>query len=205
MIKNISRRKFMGNISTGIIATTIGTGSAFSSQTIDNNSIDLRPSPTGTDPTHQQMVQHLRQANKVAIKAASKGHHPFGAILVAADNTTVLMEQGNINSVNHAESTLARLAAERFSAEELWGMTLYSTAEPCAMCAGTQYWANIGRLVYGINESQLLTLTGSSSENPTMDIPCRYIFDHSQKAIKVWGPIADVANEIAAPHIDFWK
>jgi tRNA(Arg) A34 adenosine deaminase TadA len=207
MIKDISRRIFLGSATGSAIATTLGIGSLLSSRVIssENRATDSRPSPPGTDPTPEKIIQHLRHANKVAKEAALKGHHPFGAILVAADNNTILMEQGNIDSVNHAESTLARLAAERFSSDELWGMTLYSTAEPCAMCAGTQYWANIGRLVYGINESQLLALTGDSSENPTMDVPCRYIFDHSQKAIRVWGPINDVTTEIAALHIDFWK
>ena len=151
------------------------------------------------------MERHLRQANEVARITMEKGHHPFGAVLVAADNETVVMEQGNIDSVAHAESTMAQRAANKFSADELWGMTLYSTAEPCAMCAGTQYWANIGRLVYGISERQLLDLTGNNSENPTLDVPSRYVFDHSQKAIRVWGPIDAVSAEIAALHVSFWK
>ncbi|TGD74906.1 nucleoside deaminase [Mangrovimicrobium sediminis] len=163
------------------------------------------PPPPGNDPSQGQMLANLRRANAVAGRALEAGHHPFGAVLVAADHTSVLLEQGNLDVVNHAESTLARLAAEKFSAEELWGMTLYTTAEPCAMCAGTQYWANIGRLVYGISEARLLELTGSSDKNPTMDVPCRYIFEHSQKGIRVWGPFAEVEEEIVALHRDFWS
>jgi tRNA(Arg) A34 adenosine deaminase TadA len=72
---------------------------------------------------------------------------------VAADGETVLLEQGNVDAVNHAEAVLAREAARRFDAETLWGCTLVTTVEPCAMCAGTQYWAHIGRLVYGMSES----------------------------------------------------
>jgi tRNA(Arg) A34 adenosine deaminase TadA len=156
-------------------------------------------------PTEEQMIRHLRQANEIAKVAMEKGSHPFGAILVAPDNETVLMEQGNINTVNHAESTLARLAAEKFDSDFLWACTLYTTAEPCAMCAGTQYWANIGKLVYGISERQLLAYTGSHDENPTMDVPCRYIFEHSQKAIQVWGPVEEVAEEICELHKSFWS
>ncbi|MFT6957624.1 MAG: tRNA(Arg) A34 adenosine deaminase TadA [Halieaceae bacterium] len=163
------------------------------------------PQPPGIDPTPAQIVRNLRHANKVAARALEQGHHPFGAILVAADHETVLMEQGNIDAVNHAESTLARLAAERFSEEERWAMTLYSTAEPCVMCAGTQYWANIGRMVYGMSERQLLDITGSSTENPTLDVPSRYIFSRGQKAIRVWGPIEEVVDEIAERHRSFWS
>ncbi|MEH6516739.1 MAG: nucleoside deaminase [Halioglobus sp.] len=163
------------------------------------------PQPPGSDPTTEQMVRNLRRANKVAARALEQGHHPFGAILVAADNETVLLEQGNIDAVNHAESTLARLAAEQFTEEERWTMTLYTTAEPCVMCAGTQYWANIGRMVYGMSERQLLDMTGSSTENPTLDVPSRYVFSRGQKAIRVWGPIDEVVDEIAELHRSFWS
>lgn len=158
-----------------------------------------------SDPTESQIEKNLLRANEVAKNSMAEGHHPFGAILVAADHETVLMEQGNIDTVNHAEATLARRAVEAFSADELWDCTLYTTCEPCAMCAGTQYWANIGRLVFGMTERQLLAFTGSHEENPTMDIPCRYVFENSQKDIQVIGPVESVINEILELHRDFWK
>ena len=164
-----------------------------------------RPSPPGPDPTHEQMVRHLRQANEVAKRAKQFGHHPFGCILVAPDHETVLEEQGNIDTVNHAEATMVRTAWNNFSPEYLWGCTLYTTFEPCVMCAGTMYWANVGRLVYGAAEKRLLELTGSSEQNPTLDVPCRYVFEHSQKDVKVWGPIPELEKELVAPHVGFWK
>jgi tRNA(Arg) A34 adenosine deaminase TadA len=153
---------------------------------------------------HEQMLQHLRRANEVARKSMSDGHHPFGALLVAADDQTVLLEQGNVDSVNHAEAVLARAAAQRYTAEQLWGCTLVTTVEPCAMCAGTQYWAHIGRLVYGMSEHRLLQLTGNHAENPTLDLPCRDLFARGQKAVQVHGPFAEVEEEIAALHRSFW-
>ena len=155
--------------------------------------------------TLQHAIQHLRRANEVAARAMSLGRHPFGAILVAPDGETVLAEQGNVDTVNHAESVLARTAAQDYSAEYLWQCTLVTTAEPCAMCAATQYWANIGHLVYGMTEARLLQLTGTHSENPTMDLPCREVFARGQKAIEVVGPVSEVGAEIVALHVDFWK
>jgi tRNA(Arg) A34 adenosine deaminase TadA len=117
----------------------------------------------------------------------------------------VLLRQGNVDSVNHAEAVLAREAARRFAPGVLWGCTLVTTVEPCAMCAGTQYWAHIGRLVYGMSEAQLLQLTGNHAENPTLDLPCREVFARGQKALQVYGPIAALQDEIAALHRDFWR
>jgi len=155
--------------------------------------------------TPDQTLRHLRRANEVARRAMSLGRHPFGAILVAPDGETVLAEQGNVDTVNHAESVLARTAALNYRADYLWDCTLVTTAEPCAMCTGTQYWANIGHLVYGMTEKRLLQLTGNHGENPTMDLPCRDIFSRGQKAIEVIGPVPEVEAEIAALHQDFWQ
>ena len=151
-----------------------------------------------------QALAHLRRANEVARAALAQGHHPFGAILVDTDGQTVLLAQGNVDSVNHAEAVLARDAAKAFDAERLWGCTLVTTVEPCAMCAGTQYWAHIGRQVYGMSETRLLQLTGNHAENPTLDLPCREVFARGQKAIEVIGPVPDAEAEIAALHRDFW-
>ena len=103
-----------------------------------------------------------------------------------------------------AQAVLAREAARRFAPERLWGCTLVTTVEPCCMCAGTQYWANIGRVVYGMDERRLLELTGNHAENPTMDLPCREVFTRGQKSMRVLGPVHEVEDEIAALHRDFW-
>lgn len=155
--------------------------------------------------TPDQIIRHLRRANAVAQRAMGLGRHPFGALLVAPDGDTVLAEQGNVDTVNHAESTLARTAALNFSADYLWNCTLVTTVEPCAMCSGTQYWANIGTLVYGMTEARLLQLTGNHHENPTFDLPCREVFARGQKPVTVIGPVPDVEDEIAALHRDFWQ
>jgi tRNA(Arg) A34 adenosine deaminase TadA len=156
------------------------------------------------DPTHEQMLRHLRRANTVAQRALQMGRHPFGAILVGPDHETVLAEQGNIDSVFHAESTLARHASLNHPAEVLWNSTLYTTFEPCAMCTGTVYWAHIGRIVYGASEETLLALTGSHAANPTLALPCREVLARGQKPVRVWGPFAELEGEMVAPHRDFW-
>jgi tRNA(Arg) A34 adenosine deaminase TadA len=158
-----------------------------------------------TCPSPEQLVRHLRRANEVARRALTLGHHPFGAILVGPDHETVLLEQCNIDTVNHAESTLARIAATNHAPDYLWACTLYTTVEPCCMCTGTSYWAHIGRIVYGMSEAELLAATGNHGENPTMNLPCREVLAAGQKDIEVIGPVPEVAAEIAALHQGFWQ
>jgi tRNA(Arg) A34 adenosine deaminase TadA len=90
-------------------------------------------------PRILDFLPQLRAANAIAREAAAQGHHPFGAVLVGPDDT-ILMTQGNVDTVRHAETALARRAAAEYDRDFLWRCTLVSTFEPCAMCAGTIYW-----------------------------------------------------------------
>ncbi|MGC3983428.1 MAG: nucleoside deaminase [Pseudorhodoferax sp.] len=155
--------------------------------------------------TGDQAIRQLRRADQVARRAMAMGRHPFGALLVAPDGETVLAEQGNIDTVNHAESTLARHAAANYPGAYLAQCTLVTTFEPCAMCAGTVYWAGIGRVVYGAEESALLALTGDHPENPTLSLPCREVFARGQRAVAVVGPVPAVEAEMVATHAGFWQ
>jgi tRNA(Arg) A34 adenosine deaminase TadA len=154
--------------------------------------------------TRDQMLAHLRAADAAAREAMAQGHHPFGAVLAGPDGH-ILLRQGNISTVRHAETELARRAAETYPPEFLWACTLVTTGEPCAMCAGTLYWANIGRLVYGFEETQLLALTGNHSENPTMSLAARVVLGSGQKQIEVHGPFTEIADELLAVHRGFWQ
>ena len=153
--------------------------------------------------TRDQMLSHLHAANAVARDAAAHGHHPFGCVLVASDGR-ILMRQGNIDVVRHAETELCRRAAAAYPADFLWTSTLVTTVEPCAMCAGTLYSANIGGLVYGLEETRLLTLTSQSQENPTMHLSSRTVLGSGQKKIAVHGPFPEIEEQLVALHLDFW-
>lgn len=156
-------------------------------------------------PTTEQIVRNLRRANVIAIRAREFGHQPFGCVVVAPDHETVLVEHGNAGPVDHAESCAARMAWKQLSEEYLRTCTLYTTVEPCAMCAGTIYWSNIGALVYGISEVSLRDMTGDDPANPTLSLPCRTLFETGQKSIQVIGPVVELTDEIEQVHRGFWK
>jgi tRNA(Arg) A34 adenosine deaminase TadA len=149
----------------------------------------------------------LRGSFDVARRSREQGDHPFGSILVGPDGA-ILREQGNGFSSEggdmtaHAERLLATWASKTLDPAVLAGCTLYTSAEPCAMCSGAIYWAGIGRVVYGQSEKSLKAMTGAHSENPTLDLPCRVVFEAGQRAVEVVGPL--LADEAAALQRDFW-
>jgi len=148
----------------------------------------------------------LRRSFDVARRARTHGNHPFGAILVSATGE-VLMEVENgfmpdRDMTGHAERLLATQASKQFDTKFLAGCTLYTSAEPCCMCAGATYWAGIGRVVYGLSEHRLKTMTGNHAENPTLDLPCRRVFAAGQRHVEVIGPLLE--NEAAAIHVGAW-
>jgi tRNA(Arg) A34 adenosine deaminase TadA len=148
----------------------------------------------------------LRRSFEVARRAMSHGNHPFGAILVDQSGQVLLeAENGYMpahDGTAHAERVLATQACTTIAPEILSSATLYSSAEPCAMCAGAIYWAGIGRLVYGLSEHRLRELTGNHPENPTLDLPCREVFGSGQRSTEVVGPLLE--DEAAAMHAGVW-
>jgi len=149
---------------------------------------------------------YIRLTLDIARAARAAGNHPFGAILVGPDGV-VLMEAGNAHGdagdrTGHAERTLMTRASQAYSADFLATCTLYSSAEPCAMCAGAAYWAGVGRVVYGLSERDMATLIGPHPENLTMDLPCRVVLAAGQRTIEVVGPLLE--SECKAVHDGFW-
>jgi len=102
----------------------------------------------------------------------------------------------------HAERLAATAASRTLARDVLAASTLYSSAEPCAMCAGAIYWAGIGRVVYGLSEHRLRAVTGNHPENPTLDLPCRDVFASGQRPTEVVGPLLE--DEAEALHEGVW-
>ncbi len=174
---------------------------------VGNGSWNRKPSSDleGFSLNHQQVLKHLRTANEAAKEAVKSGHPPFGAVLVAPDGETVLMKQGNVSLMDHAETVIARQAFIKYDSDYLWKCTLVTNVEPCAMCAGNIYWANIGNVAYGVEEITAKKLTGADKRNPTMNLPCRTVFTAGQKPIRVVGPVLELEDELLAPHRAYWK
>lgn len=153
-------------------------------------------------------IDHLRHTIRVSQQSRDSGNHPFGAIVVGPEGE-VLAESGNTFSIDkgvgHAEMNVARAVAARYPQAYLARCTLYTSVEPCCMCAGATYWAGIGALVFGLSEKRLAQLTGDDPENLTMDMPCRQVFSAGQRQVEVRGPFKELEAEIVEAHDGFWS
>ncbi|HEY2526460.1 MAG TPA: nucleoside deaminase [Xanthobacteraceae bacterium] len=112
--------------------------------------------------------RYLRQAIALAKQSRANGCHPFGTVIVSADDQVLAAcesrkERGG-DATQHSELSAVRLTSSAYPKELL----AQATTEPCAMCAGAIYWGGIGRVVYGFPESRLYALTGNHPENPTL-------------------------------------
>ena len=154
-----------------------------------------------------QDLAFLRQAIDLARKARNDGRHPFGSLIVNDRGETVVAARNNAvrpkgDPTQHAEMLACGQAARLLTEAELAKCTLYTSTEPCAMCAGAIYWTGIGRVVFALAETGLLRYTGTHTQNPTLDLPCREVFARGQKKIAVAGPLLE--DEAGKVHEGFW-
>ena len=145
--------------------------------------------------------QFIRQAVGLASQARTNGNHPFGALLLL-DSHVVLTAMNSVNTdrdpTAHAETNLIAQAIRQLSPDQIRRTILYTSCEPCAMCAGKMYWAGIRSVVYGLSSEELAVLAGAQ-----FLVPCRELFERASEAVTVVGPI--LLDEARAVHVGFWN
>lgn len=143
----------------------------------------------------------LREAIALSRSALDHGGEPFGSVLVR-NGEVILRAENSVFSghdmTNHAELNLIKLAAKTYDAAFLADCTLYTSTEPCAMCAGAIYWSGIGRMVFACSEARLGEIAGIG-----LDVPSRAVLETGTRKVTVIGP-TDLREEAAAVHQDFW-
>lgn len=97
--------------------------------------------------------EFMRKAIQEAERAVTLGRYPIGALIVnplgevlATAHTTI---RSACDATAHAELNAIREACAQIQNRYLMGCWLYSTMEPCAMCASAAVWAKLGGIVFG--------------------------------------------------------
>ncbi|GAA4577571.1 nucleoside deaminase [Planotetraspora kaengkrachanensis] len=120
----------------------------------------------------------LRRAIELAAMSRASGDAPFGSLLVgpdgavlAEDHNTVLTDR-DISA--HPELKLARWAARELNPDVASATTMYTSCEPCGMCAGAIERSGLGRVVFALSNEQLTGLkppaagTGVRQDGPAL-------------------------------------
>ena len=128
----------------------------------------------------------MRHPNKTIMQKAinlAKRKKAVACIIVKGDKiiaqatTTVYQEQ---QPFRHAEINAIEKACKKFKSFDLSGFWLYTTYEPCPMCASACVWARLGGVVYGASMKD-------RNENYTQRIliPCKTVFKHGTPKLKL--------------------
>ena len=123
----------------------------------------------------------MREALAAALEARERDEVPVGSVVVIEHERRVLALAGNRTRTDcdptaHAEIVALREAARTLGNYRLTDATVYSTIEPCAMCAGALVQARVRRLVYGARDERFgavesqFRLCDSGSLNHRMEI-----------------------------------
>lgn len=98
----------------------------------------------------------------------------------------------------HAELNLVSQACQTLSAEDRARATLYTSTEPCAMCAGAIYWAGIKSVVYACPASTLAEIAG-----PSLQCHADDVFNGAIDAPVLKGPMLE--GQAAEQHLNYWS
>jgi tRNA(Arg) A34 adenosine deaminase TadA len=120
---------------------------------------------------------------RIALEAAKKGDAPYGAVIVK-DNEVVTVAHNTVRQDSdpsaHAEINAIRQLTANLKNPSLEGYTIYTTGEPCPMCATACVWTGISKIVYGASIKDLMEVKQSQ-----IDISCEEIIAKSFKNITV--------------------
>ena len=129
----------------------------------------------------------VRAAISLAKEARQKEAHPFGAVLVKDDEIVAQSWDRSVelsDPTAHAELNVIRDYCRDKKVFSLEGYVLYSSTEPCAMCAGAIHWARISRVVYSVSQEMLQRLTGEKRK-----LSCDDIVNSGRKQAEIVGPV----------------
>jgi tRNA(Arg) A34 adenosine deaminase TadA len=160
------------------------------------------PTPLGETDT-----LFLRQAIAWACTARARGNHPFGAVVAGADGMLLAeaycttTESGD--PTGHAEMNALRQLGWQLTRETRTQATLYTSAEPCAMCAAAIFWSGIGRVVFGIDTQRLRDIQSTRHAPRDLHLSCRDVLATASHPVECLGPA--LLEESSAPHNGFWS
>ena len=154
-------------------------------------------------------IRLLQSAIDVAHRSVANGNQPFGALLADVDGNILLEGENTVETerdcTGHAETNLMRKASREYDRDFLKGCTLYTSAEPCAMCAGAIFWGNVRRVVYALAIEPLYDIIADHPDNPSLFMHAGEVLSRATRPFEVVGPAPELHEEAAQVQIDYWQ
>lgn len=144
---------------------------------------------------------YVRRAIDLAESAVDHGNTPFGSLLVVDDAVVRTAENTTLTDDDisaHPEFELARWAASELEPGERAACTMYTSTEPCPMCASAIVYAGLGRVVYSVSVDSLADVR----EDGVIEIPCEEVVDRANGSTSVAGPVLE--DEGLAVHEEYF-
>jgi tRNA(Arg) A34 adenosine deaminase TadA len=153
-------------------------------------------------------IRLLRAAIEVAKRSVANGNQPFGSLLADADGKVLLEGENTVETerdcTGHAETNLMRKASRTYDRDFLASCTLYTSAEPCAMCAGAVFWGNVKRVVYALAIEPLYDIIQDHPNNPSLYMHAGEVLGRATQPFEVVGPAPELHREATEIHMDYW-
>lgn len=129
----------------------------------------------------------LRRAIEIAAHAVTLGDAPYGSLLAGPDGTILVEAHNTVRRDNditaHPELKLARWAARELDHDTAAQATMYTSCQPCTMCAGAIVRSGLGRVVHALSTRQLVELNPRSGAWPTPAQDGPALFDEARAPI----------------------
>ena len=142
---------------------------------------------------------YIRQSIELAISAARKGNHPFGALLVHEEEVIMTAENtvmADNDSTRHAELNLVVKSERAFPPGVLGECTLYTSTAPCLMCTAVIWDAGITRIVYSVSYESLARLISGNYNYISLD----KIYRQLKTDVEFIGPVLEMEGLEAYKH-----
>jgi len=141
--------------------------------------------------------QFMELAIAEAKRAGARGDYPIGAVItrLTGKREVVIASAGNRvktsgSSIKHVELETLKYVSSGYG-RYLPDFVLYSTHEPCAMCAGACVWSRIGAVVYGVSQEDIAAYGRKGGTDyykwRACLIPCEFVLEKGNHSIPVTG------------------
>ena len=150
-------------------------------------------------------MDYLAEAIRLAVQNVKEGGRPFASVIVRQGQvvaTGVNLSAQSKDPTAHAEILAIRAASQILRSETLRGLELYTTCEPCPMCLGALYWAELDRVLFAVSGDEAARFyPGERRYHRAVDFYAQYTLPFAQRRL----PMQLERREEGVRLFEHWK